>query len=75
MSHCSGSRPLGHHHHQTLTETPLTHPAVAPSHGDPVAIVVIVLQDYFLHMLKQVTDVTDVRLGQPKAQGVGLGCS
>ncbi|KAL6052565.1 hypothetical protein STEG23_025315 [Scotinomys teguina] len=39
MSRWSGSRPLAHHHHWTLTKTPLGYPAVAPSHG--VLVVVI----------------------------------
>lgn len=67
-----GPYPLAHHHHRTLTKTFLVHLAVVLSHENPVAIV---LQDQSLHILQQVLDGVDVKVGQPKAQVVGLGGS
>ena len=63
MSHWSGSRPLAHQSHWTLTETPLGYPAVALSHVDPVAIIP---QDKSLHTLQQVINGVDVGWVNPK---------
>ena len=61
MSHWSGSRSLapGTPHQWTLTETPLGHP--------------VVVEILSLHTLQQVIDGVDVKVGQSKAQDVGLG--
>lgn len=72
MSHWFVSRPLVHHHHWTLTETPLKHPAVTRNHGDPV---VIIPQDQHQPPLQQVIDGVGVRVSQPKTQDVGLGAN
>lgn len=69
MSHWSRSRPLAHHDHDTPTVTPLGYSAVAQRPRESVAII---LQDQSLHMLQQVIDGVDDRVGQTKAQYLGL---
>ena len=69
VSQWSGSSPLAHQRHWTLTETPLTYLTLVPSHEDAVAIVP---QDKSLHALQQVTDGEDIWVDKPKAQEVGL---
>ena len=51
------------HQYWTLTETPLRHPAVALSHGDPAAMI---LQDQSLNVPQQVIEKLDVGVGQLK---------
>lgn len=58
MSHRFGSGPLAHYYHWTLIEIPLRHPAVVPSPG---YLMVIILQNQSLHVFQQVIDVVDVR--------------
>lgn len=72
LNHWSGSRPRTHHHHWTLTKTPLKYPALAPSHVDSAAVLP---QTQPLHTLQRVISGEDVRVGQPNAQDVGLGDS
>ena len=67
MSCWSCSKSLAQHQHRTLTEET---PVVAMSHGDSA---VVIPQDQFFHTFQQVMDGIDVRVGQPKTQGVGLG--
>jgi hypothetical protein len=55
-----------------LTGTPVGHPGVVLSHGDPAALD---LQDWLFHVLQQITDGVDFGVGQLKALDLGLGDS
>lgn len=55
-----------------LIKAPLGYSVAALGHGDSS---VIVPQDSSLHGLQHVKDGVAVRMGQPKAQDVGLGRS
>ena len=70
VSHWSGSRVLAHHHHLTLIETPLGEPTLSCERR---MVGYHFLQDQSFHEFRRVIDGTDIRVGQPKAQDVGLG--
>lgn len=64
--------PLAHHHHGTLNKT-LRHPVAVPSHGDPVTIMLIFLQNQFLSVLQHIIGQVYVRVGQCKVVLDGFG--
>lgn len=72
ISHCSGSVPL-----TSVTPSSLDLYRDSPQISCCCSMfrdaVAIVPQDHSLHALQQVTDGTDVRVGQLKVQDVGLG--
>ena len=55
---------LLHYEYWILTRTPLGYPVVALCCGDPVTLN---LQDWPLHILQQLIDGMDVRVGQLRA--------
>lgn len=74
--HCNGSLGLAqglwlplHHQYWPLTESPLSYPSAALSHGDPAALV---LQDHSHQVLQH---GVDIRTGQLKALNLGLSRS